>query len=170
MAHPGKKLLFMGQEFAQAREWSHDRALDWGLLDEPAHAGVRVLVRDLNLAYRAEPALWQRDADPDGFSWIDRDESGDGVLAFARHGDEPDGRLLVCVANLAPAPRDGYRLGLPRAGRWNVAVDTDAAAYGGGGMGGPCRVEAETVASPSQPFSALVALPALSVLWLAPAT
>ena len=114
-AHPGKKLLFMGQEFAQEQEWSEERSLDWHLLEDPQHAGIQALVRDLNHVYRDEPALWQRDSDPDGFYWIEPNDADQSVLAFARQSDEGE-RVVVCVLNLTPVPREGYRLGLPQVG------------------------------------------------------
>jgi 1,4-alpha-glucan branching enzyme len=116
-AHPGKKLLFMGGELAQEREWDHDCELDWQALEQPDHAGMQHLVRDLNRLYRAEPALWEADSDPAGFAWIEADRAADNVLAFSRHSRDGE-RSLVCVENLSPAPRPGYRLALPPPGRW----------------------------------------------------
>ena len=116
-AHPGKKLLFMGQEFAQEAEWSHERSLDWHLLENPEHAGIQSLVRDLNHAYRDEPALWEMDFDGTGFWWIEANAADDNVFAFARRTKDSE-RVVVFVANLSPVPRHGYRLGLPRSGRW----------------------------------------------------
>src|SRR5436305_839194 len=114
-AHPGKKLLFMGGEFAQEAEWSHERSLDWHLLEQADKAGIQSLVRDLNRAYRAEPALWEVDFEPAGFYWIEPNDAESNVVAFARTGKGTD-RVLVFVTNLAPVPRGPYRLGLPRAG------------------------------------------------------
>ena len=165
-AYPGKKLLFMGQELAQVREWHHDRTVDWHLLDDPAHAGVQALVRDLNHVYRTEPALWQRDSDPDGFAWIEPEDGDPSLIAFARHGE--DESVVVCVCNLTPDPCEGHRLGLPRSGRWREVLNTDAEAYGGANVGNLGGVEAEGLPWHSQPFSAVVTLPPLSVLWLAP--
>ncbi|MFL5843373.1 MAG: 1,4-alpha-glucan branching protein GlgB [Solirubrobacteraceae bacterium] len=168
-AHPGKKLLFMGQEFAQQQEWSEERSLDWHLLEDPQHAGIQSLVRDLNTAYRDEPALFERDSDPAGFYWIEPNDADQSVVAFARQGDDGE-RVVVCVCNLTPVPREGYRLGLPRSGKWREVVNTDAEAYGGANWGNMGGVEAEGMPWHSQPFSALVTLPPLSVLWLAPET
>jgi 1,4-alpha-glucan branching enzyme len=165
-AHPGKKLLFMGNEIAQESEWSHERSLDWHLLEDHGHAGVQRLVRDLNHAYKAEPALWDRDDDPAGFWWIEANDSEDSVLVFARQSR--DGRVLVCACNLTPVPREGYRIGLPRSGRWREVVNSDAHDYGGSGMGNGGSVEAEAVPWHDQPVSATVNLPPLGVLWLAP--
>ena len=114
-AHPGKKLLFMGCEFAQETEWSHERSLDWHLLEDPQHAGIQSLVRDLNHAYKAEPALWEMDFEGEGFWWIEASDADSNVFAFARRTRDAE-RVVVFVANLSPLPREGYRLGLPRAG------------------------------------------------------
>jgi 1,4-alpha-glucan branching enzyme len=165
-AHPGKQLLFMGNEFAQEAEWSHERSLDWHLLEEHGHAGVQRLVRDLNHAYRDEPALWDRDDDAEGFWWIEANDAQDSVVVFARRSR--DNRVLVCACNLTPVPRDGYRIGLPRGGRWREVLNTDAHEYGGSGVGNGGSVETEPVPWHDQPVSAQVALPPLGVLWLAP--
>ncbi|MEO6495958.1 MAG: 1,4-alpha-glucan branching protein GlgB [Solirubrobacteraceae bacterium] len=166
-AHPGKKLLFMGQEFAQEQEWSEERSLDWHLLEDPQHAGIQALVRDLNHVYRDEPALWQRDSDPGGFYWIEPNDADRSVVAFARQSAEGE-RVVVCVCNLTPVPREGYRLGLPRSGSWREVINTDAESYGGANTANLGGIEAEGVPWHSQPFSALVTLPPLGVLWLAP--
>ena len=113
-AHPGKKLLFMGGEFAQEREWSHERSLDWHLLERPEHRGVQTLVGDLNRAYRDEPALWELDGEPAGFAWLELNDAAANVIAFARFSAGGE-RTLVCVCNFSPVPRPGYRVGLPRA-------------------------------------------------------
>jgi 1,4-alpha-glucan branching enzyme len=165
-AHPGKNLLFMGQEFAQVDEWSAERSLDWHLLENPGHAGVQNLVRDLNHAYRDEPALWQRDEDPEGFFWIEANDAENSVIAFARTAR--DGRPLVCVMNLTPVPREAYRVGLPRGGRWREVLNTDAEQYGGSGAGNLGGVEAEPLPWHGQPSSAPMVLPPLGVLWFAP--
>jgi 1,4-alpha-glucan branching enzyme len=167
-AHPGKQLLFMGQEFAQIEEWSAERSLDWHLVGDEAspHAGVQRLVRDLNHVYRDSPALYQRDEDPSGFYWIEANDAENSVLAFAREGRE--GQVVVCVMNLTPVPREGYRVGLPRSGRWREVLNTDAETYGGSGVGNMGAVEAEPLPWHSQPMSAPLTLPPLGVLWLAP--
>lgn len=133
-AHPGKKLLFMGGEFAQEREWNHDGALDWHLLEDPLHDGIRRLLGDLNAAYRGEEALHALDAEPDGFRWVIGDDAGNSVFAFLRRGRDGAPPVLV-VANMTPVPRSSYRVGVPRAGRWREALNSDAAVYGGSGMG-----------------------------------
>jgi 1,4-alpha-glucan branching enzyme len=166
-AHPGKQLLFMGQEFAQIEEWSAERSLDWHLLEQGGgHRGVQRLVADLNRAYRAEPALWQRDGDAEAFSWIEGNDAENSVLVFSREGH--DGRVMVCVANLTPVVREGYRVGLPRAGRWREVVNTDAEAYGGSGVGNMGGVETEPLAWHAREQSAALRLPPLGVLWLVP--
>jgi len=165
-AHPGKKLLFMGGEFAQRAEWNHDRSLDWHLLQAPAHAGVQKLVRDLNRAYREEPALFELDGDPAGFQWVQVESADVNVLAFLRRSGE---RHVAAIANLSPVPRHGYRVGLPRAGEYREVLNTDASEYGGSGVGNQGQVRAEAVAHDGQPASAVVTLPPLGVVWLAPA-
>ncbi|MCX5388234.1 1,4-alpha-glucan branching protein GlgB [Streptomyces sp. NBC_00083] len=165
-AFPGKQLLFMGQEFAQDTEWSHEKGPDWSMLRHAPHAGVRDLVRDLNHRYTADPALWSRDGDPEGFRWIDADAAEDNVYSFVRHGS--DGELLVCVYNFQPAPRYGFRLALPAAGRWREVLNTDAAAYGGSGTvnAGPVLADGEPLRG--LPASATVVLPPLGAVWLRP--
>jgi 1,4-alpha-glucan branching enzyme len=166
-AHPGKKLLFMGGELAQEAEWSHERSLDWHLLEQREHAGVQALVRDLNRVLRSEPALYERDFDPAGFWWLEANDANGNVLAFARASKNAE-RVLVCAANLSPTPRFGYRLGLPRSGRWREAVNTDSGFYGGSDNGNLGGIEAEPIAWHEQPFSAEVTLPPLGVVWLVP--
>jgi 1,4-alpha-glucan branching enzyme len=165
-AHPGKQLLFMGQEFAQEAEWSHEHSLDWHLLEQPEHAGVLELVRALNRAYRAEPALWQRDFDAAGFRWLEADDAAANVLAFARVGADGT-RWLVCVCNLSPIVREHYRIGLPQAGVWTECLNTNRSEFGGSGIGnGP--LEAQPRPWHGQTQSAELTLPPLATLWLAP--
>ncbi len=166
-AHPGKKLLFMGGELAQESEWSHERSLDWHLLERPEHAGIQALVRDLNRTYRDEPALWELDSDPTGFWWLEPNDADNNVVAFARASRDAE-RVLVFVANLSPVPRERYRLGLPRAGRWREALNTDSGYYGGTDTGNLGGVEAEPVPWHGQPVSAEVTLPPLAAIWLTP--
>jgi 1,4-alpha-glucan branching enzyme len=166
-AHPGKKLLFMGGELAQEQEWSHDRSLDWHLLEQRENAGVQALVRELNRVYREEPALWECDHDPAGFRWLEPNDASANVLAFARYSADGS-RVLVCVCNLAPMPREGYRLGLPSAGRWQEVLNTDSTYYGGSDVGNLGGVESEAVPWHDQQFSATVTLPPLGVVWLVP--
>jgi 1,4-alpha-glucan branching enzyme len=166
-AHPGKQLLFMGGELAQEQEWSHERSLDWHLLERPENSGVQALVRDLNRAYRGEPALWALDSDPAGFWWLEPNDAANNVLAFCRATPGAD-RVVVCVCNLSPVPRHAYRLGLPRSGRWKELVNTDSTFYGGSDTGNYGGVEAEETGWHEQPFSAHLSLPPLGVLWLVP--
>ena len=164
-AHPGKKLLFMGQEFAQGREWSHDGELDWGQAGVDWHRGVQALVRDLNRLHRGERALHERDCEPEGFAWIEVSDRASSVFAWSRHGGE-GAPPVVAVANFTPVPREGYRLGLPRAGRWREILNTDAAAYGGSNAGNAGGVEACGPPSHGLPQSAGLRLPPLATLWL----
>jgi len=166
-AHPGKKLLFMGGELAQDYEWNHDHSIGWHLLDRPEHRGVQALVRDLNRLYRAEPALYELDYDPHGFRWLDANDVQRNIVAFMRL-DTSGSRPVVCIANLSPVPRECYRVGLPRAGRWREALNTDSELYGGSNIGNYGGVEAEHAAWQGQPASAEVSLPPLAVLWLTP--
>ena len=161
-AHPGKKLLFMGQEFAQGREWSHERALDWEQLALPAHRGVQRLVGDLNRLYRDEGALHASDMDPAGMCWLDANDAEHSIYAFMRSA--PGARPLVIVANLTPTPREAYRLGLPGAGVWHELLNSDADIYGGGGRGNLGQVTAEAARAQGQGHSAPIYLPPLSVL------
>jgi 1,4-alpha-glucan branching enzyme len=166
-AHPGKKLLFMGNEIAQEREWSEERSLDWHLLEQRDHAGVQSLIRDLNRTYREQPALWERDDDSTAFWWIEPNDAAANVFAFGRIGKDAE-HPLVCVANLSPIPRPGYRVGLPRGGRWREVLNTDSSFYGGSDMGNYGGVEAEDRSWHDQPHSAVLTLPPLGVLWLVP--
>ncbi len=163
-AHPGKKLLFMGQEFAQFQEWNHDQSLDWHLLDDPAHRGVQSLVRDLNRVYRENTALHLNDARPEGFAWLESNDAEASVYAWVRKGapDDPD---VVAVMNMTPVDRQ-YRIGLPTSGHWDEILNTDAAIYGGGNRGNPGGVATEAKAWHGQAHSALIALPPLSAVYL----
>jgi len=161
-AHPGKKLLFMGQEFAQGAEWNHGRGLDWHLTDHPAHAGVQRLVRDLNRLYRETPALHVNDCRPEGFEWIEADAAEDSVYAWVRKGRAGD-PMVVLVANMTPVERT-WRLGLPAPGRWDEVLNTDAAIYGGGDLGNLGGVLAEDVPWHGRAQSAVVTLPPLAAI------
>ncbi|WP_425585935.1 1,4-alpha-glucan branching enzyme [Streptomyces thioluteus] len=169
-AHPGKQLLFMGQEFAQGAEWSEGHGPDWWLLDpsyaaEADHRGVRDLVRDLNAVYRATPALWERDTRPEGFAWVVGDAAEDNVLAFLRFAD--DGPPLLAVSNFSPVVRHAYGLGVPgRHALWEECLNTDAARYGGGGVANPDPVKARPVRRHGQPTSVELTLPPLATVWL----
>ncbi len=165
--HPGKKLLFMGGEFAQEREWNHDASLDWHLLDDPFHKGVQSLVRDLNGLYRALSALHELDCESAGFQWIDANDSDNCVLAYLRLGREP-GDIAVVVCNLTPLPRQNYRLGVPRPGWYRELVNTDAVIYGGSNIGNGGGVAADPVAWHGREFSLNLTLPPLATLILRP--
>jgi 1,4-alpha-glucan branching enzyme len=168
-AHPGKQLLFMGSEFAQGTEWSESNGLDWWMLQYDGHAGVQRLVRDLNAVYRDHPALWSQDAVPDGFGWIDSNDAHGNVVSFLRFGSQEHGApVLACIANFSAMPHTDYRVGLPLAGRWREVLNTDAAGYGGSGMGNLGSVQAVPMPWHGRPASATVVLPPMSVIWLAP--
>ncbi len=162
---PGKKLLFMGGEFAQEREWNHDTGLDWHLLDDPRHAGVQKLVRDLNHAYREINALHARDCEPGGFAWVVVDDRDQSVFAWLRYGHESDAPALI-VSNFTPVPRHGYRIGVPRHGLWREMINTDAGVYGGSNVGNNGAIRAEGVASHGHDASLLLTLPPLATLVL----
>jgi 1,4-alpha-glucan branching enzyme len=163
--HPGKKLLFMGCEIAQEHEWSHDGELDWGALDDPLRLGVQRVVRDLNRLYASEPALYQRDAFSTGFRWVVGDDRQNSVFAFLRYGDVTAPPVLV-VCNMTPVPRVGYRIGVPRPGRWQEVLNTDATFYGGSGMGNSGAVQTVPVQSHGEAQSLELTLPPLSALFL----
>ena len=164
-AHPGKKLLFMGQEFGQLREWNFAAELDWHLLNDPSHSGVLCCVRDLNRLYRGTAALHARDCEPEGFQWIVVDDATQSVFAWLRRsgGDDPP---VAVVCSFTPVPRDGYRIGLPYPGRWREIMNTDAPIYGGSGLGNLGSVEATARPSHGMPASAVLLLPPLATLYL----
>jgi 1,4-alpha-glucan branching enzyme len=163
-AHPGKQLLFMGSELGQEREWSESRSLDWGVLENPLHAGIQDLVGDLNRTYRSQPALYSQDSSPDGFAWIDANDAGGNVFSFLRWGS--DGSVIACVANFAGNPHNDYRIGLPFAGHWRELLNTDAQAYGGSGVGNLGSVSATEQPWHGRPASAVLRVPPTGVLWL----
>ncbi len=165
--HPGKKLLFMGGEFGQQREWNHDASLDWHLLDDPAHAGLQRLVRDLNALYRTTPALHARDCTPEGFEWIDGGDTENNVFSYLRKGGDGDPPAAV-VCNMAPVLREGVRVGLPAEGRWREALNTDAAEYGGSGAGNGGAVFATAPGAHGRPAAATLTLPPLAAIVLVP--
>ncbi|WP_063001325.1 1,4-alpha-glucan branching protein GlgB [Nocardia mikamii] len=165
-AHPGKQLLFMGQEFGQFREWSHDRGLDWDELANPLHDGIRALVADLNAAYRAHPALWTQDTAPGGYAWIEADDHVHNVLAFLRYGT--DGSVVACVFNFSGIEHRDYRIGLPAPGIWQEILNTDATCYGGSGTGNLGAVSASACPSHGRPYSAEVTIAPNSAVWLTP--
>jgi 1,4-alpha-glucan branching enzyme len=165
-AHPGKQLLFMGSEFGQPSEWSEQRGLDWWILDQPVHQGLQKLVGQLNRLYRANPALWEQDNTADGFEWLDGGNSAQNIVAFVRWSRS--GEPLVGLFNFSGTPIGPYRIGLPFAGTWDEVLNTDAAEYGGSGVGNYGAVEATDTPWGGRPASVELTLPPLAGLWLAP--
>lgn len=166
--HPGKKLLFMGLEFAQDREWNHDQSLDWHLLESDEHRGVQNLVRDLNGLYTTETALYLHDSDPQGFEWLEINDSENSVYAFYRRG-KTDKDVVIVVSNMTPVERVNYRVGLPFKGDYIEVLNTDAECYGGGNRGNWGEIAAEPVEWHNQAQSAALYLPPLSTIFLKPA-
>jgi 1,4-alpha-glucan branching enzyme len=170
-AHPGKKLLFMGQEFAQSSEWNHEVELPWGESSQSPHAGVAKLIGDLNRFYASHSALFKLDCDARGFEWISSDDRDQSVVSWIRRDATHDGGAVgnevIAVSNFTPEPREGYRLGVASAGVWKEVLNTDAAAYGGSGVGnGDRAIAAERVASHGKPFSIAVTVPPLATIYL----
>lgn len=163
-AHPGKKLLFMGGELGDPREWNHDRPMDWGLLQDPGHHGVQRLVADLNRLLRETAPLYAMDHDSRGFSWTAADDAASSVYAFLRHA--PNQPPVLAVSNFTPVPRHGHRIGVSGSGRWREILNTDAHFYGGGNVGNFGSIQAEEVGMHGQPFSLTLTLPPLSTLYL----
>ena len=166
-AHPGRKLLFMGSELGQVREWSHDASLSWDVLADPSHKGVQSLVRDINHLYRSRAALHQRDDDPAGFSWVEVNDRIHSVFGFMRYGHTPQAQILV-ACNFTPVPRLAYRMGVPQGGLWNECLNTDSVHYAGGGTGNFGSVVAEAIPAHGHAYSVCLNLPPLAVLWLEP--
>ncbi|MEM2125617.1 MAG: 1,4-alpha-glucan branching protein GlgB [Candidatus Methanosuratincola sp.] len=165
-AHPGKKLIFMGGEFGQRNEWYHERELDWHLLSEPMHSGMRKWVEDLNSTYASEAALHELDFEQAGFEWVDFRDYEQSVMSFERKGSS--GEVVLVVCNFTPVPRENYRVGVNRGGRWRELLNSDAVEYGGSGWGNFGSVEAEGVESHGRRYSLPLTLPPLSVLYLKP--
>ncbi|MDX6289239.1 MAG: 1,4-alpha-glucan branching enzyme [Blastocatellia bacterium] len=163
-AHPGKKLLFMGGEFGQWREWNETESLDWHLLETPVHLGVQALIKDLNKLYRKHGALWEADSEPTGFEWIEVDNLSENVLAFRRIAPST-GKEIICVGNFSPVVREGHRLGLPRAGTYKQLLNTDDEKYCGGGFGVVKSIKAEKVPAHGLDYSAEICLPPLATMW-----
>jgi 1,4-alpha-glucan branching enzyme len=164
----GKKLLFMGGEFGQRREWDVNTELDWSLLDQgPHHKGLQRWVADLNRLYTREPALWEGDYAPGGFQWIDCADHEHSILSFMRRASDGGGEI-VAMLNLTPITRHGYRVGLPRGGRWREELNSDASVYGGTNLGNGGGIEADDYQVHNQPFSGLFTLPPLGVLAFKP--
>jgi 1,4-alpha-glucan branching enzyme len=162
--HPGKKLLFMGQEFGQTREWDYASELDWSLLQAAPHRGLRDYVRDLNRLCRAHEALHARDCESDGFEWVVVDDAESSVFAFLRYGADRARPVLV-VCNFTPVPRHAYRLGLPRAGRWREILNSDAPVYGGSGLGNLGAILARPEGFAGFPAQADIEIPPLAALY-----
>ena len=161
--HPGKKLLFMGCEFAQWSEWSEERSLDWYLCDQPLNRGVQLLAKEMNHLYKTSPALYERDFDSQGFEWIDCNDYQQSVLSFIRHSEN---EKLICVFNFTPVPRSNYRIGLPEGGRYMEVINSDAELFGGGNLGNGGSLHTDELAWMNQPYSAEINLPPLAVLVL----
>jgi 1,4-alpha-glucan branching enzyme len=165
-AHPGKKLLFMGGELGQWREWNETESLDWHLLETPLHKGVQLLIRDLNKLYAEHGALWEADSEPSGFQWIEVDNASENTIAFRRI-EPATGKEVICVSNFSPVVRESHRLGLPRAGTYKQLLNTDHEKYCGGGFGVVKSIKAEKVPSHGLEYSAAITLPPLATMWFA---
>jgi 1,4-alpha-glucan branching enzyme len=163
-SHPGKKLLFMGQEFAQPSEWSESRELDWWILEQPPHRGMQQLVADLNRVYLEHPAFWQLDHEHAGFQWIDGGNAYQNVLCFLRF--DTDGNSIAVFINFAGHPHHNFRAGVPAGGEWRELLNTDAEAYGGSGVGNFGSVTADAIPSHGREFSIELTLPPLAAVWL----
>jgi len=168
-AQPGKKLLFMGGEFGQWREWDVESSLDWNLLDYPMHGGLRLWVGDLNRILREQKALHELDFDPGGFQWIDVTDAEQSVVSLIRRGRSPED-VVVVAFNFTPVPRHNYQIGMPSAGRWAEVLNSDAPLYGGSGMGNLGGVEATPVSRHGHAHSVTLTLPPLGALFLKPAS
>ncbi len=164
---PGKKLLFMGGEFAQEREWNHDQSLDWHLEADPMHGGVQALVRDLNHLYRDMPALHERDCEPEGFAWIDCNDAEASVISYIRRGVDPDD-FAVILCNFTPVARSAYRIGVPHSGNYREVLNTDSSFYGGGNVGNAGNIASEAISAHGYPQSLSIMLPPLATLILRP--
>src|SRR5215469_14043653 len=164
-AQPGKKLLFMGDEFGQVREWGHDMSLEWHVLQYHVHSGVQKWVQQLNKLYRSEPALYEIEADPAGFEWVDCNDTAASVISLLRKSKRPEDTILV-VCNFTPVPRESYRVGVPAEGYWHELLNSDAADYAGSGVGNKGGVEAEDIPAHGRPHSLSLTLPPLGALFL----
>jgi 1,4-alpha-glucan branching enzyme len=164
-AQPGKKLMFMGCEFGQYREWSHDRSLDWHLLEGTLHRGLQSWMEQLNRAYRTEGALHWFDNDPQGFEWVDCNDAPASVVALLRKGKSADDSVLI-ACNFTPVPRVGYKVGVPCGGYWKEILNSDAREYGGSGIGNMGGAEALNESVHGRPYSLRLTLPPLGALFL----
>jgi 1,4-alpha-glucan branching enzyme len=163
-AYPGKKLLFMGQEFAQRDEWNHARSLDWHVVEHAPHRGVQDLLRDLNQLYHSTPALHARDCEPEGFEWLIADDSENSIFAWARHSGD-GGQIIVAVCNFTPVQREAYRLPLPKGGIWREVFNSDAVAYWGSGKGNGGKIVGDQGPSHGKPASADITVPPLATVY-----
>jgi 1,4-alpha-glucan branching enzyme len=167
LAQPGKKLLFMGGELGQWREWNHDASLDWHLLDDPQHAGLHAFVRDANHLYLDEPALYELDADPaEGFEWLDCSDAVHSVIAILRKPADPEGEPVAIVLNFTPVTRENYPVGLPAGGVWREILNSDSILYGGTGAGNPEGAQAREEPLGTWDWSARLTLPPLAAIVL----
>jgi 1,4-alpha-glucan branching enzyme len=164
-SQPGKKLLFMGNDIAQWREWNHDSSLDWHLLEDTPHQQIQLLVGTLNHLYRTEPALHELDAEPAGFHWLEADDAERSVLVYERVAKRDDDRIL-CALNFTPIPRTNYRVGVPRLGFYKELLNTDAVELGGSGQGNLGAVEATPVRAHRREASINLTIPPLGAVWL----
>jgi len=162
-AYPGKKLLFMGSEFGQLREWSHDRELDWFLFDDPDHLGLFNLIGDLNATYKRSPALYERDFDPEGFQWIDCDDEDQSVISWYRHADD---QSIIVICNMTPVVRHGYRIGCNTTGEYRVLLNTDDHNFGGSGISSGATWHSESTPCHGREHSLVIDIPPLSALYL----
>ena len=169
-SHPGKQLLFMGQEFGQGVEWNSDNSLDWWLLENPDHAGIKNLISDLNALYKATPALWTEDFTYHGFEWINANDGDHNVITYLRKGKDAEGRkdLIACIVNFAGNPHEGYRVGLPFPGKWEEVLNTDSEDYAGSGVTNPGVLEAEELPWDGQSASVRLRVPPLGAIFLRP--
>jgi 1,4-alpha-glucan branching enzyme len=166
-AQPGKKLLFMGDEFGQVREWAHDSSLEWHVLQYPLHRGVQFWVEQLNRLYRQEPGLHQLDTDPAGFEWVDCNDSAASTISLLRKSKNPRDTILA-VFNFTPVPREEYRIGVPIGGYWRELLNSDAKDYAGSGLGNGGGAMAEAKRAHGRPFSLSITLPPLGALFFKP--
>ena len=169
-SHPGKQLLFMGQEFGQGVEWNAAYSLDWWLLENPDHVGIKNLISDLNALYKATPALWTEDFTYHGFEWINANDGDHNVITYLRKGKDVEGRkdLVACIVNFAGNPHEGYRVGLPFPGKWEEVLNTDSEDYAGSGVTNPGVLEAEELPWDGQSASVRLRVPPLGAIFLRP--
>jgi 1,4-alpha-glucan branching enzyme len=161
--HPGKKLLFMGDEFGQWSEWNHDASLEWNVLKDFLHGGVARWLRDLNTLYRARPSLYELDFEAGGFQWIDAKDWERSIISFVRRGRQPHDRI-VFACNFTPVPRHNYRIGVPSGGKWRELLNSDAPMYGGSGQGNFGGAEAAPLPIHGQPYSLNITIPPLGIV------